>query len=100
MAVRAVETMTASRLDMVNSFGGLDEHVADPVGDQCGLLLALDLDRDLVSDLPLAGALLLGGEHPEMAADVFAGFDRGHEAYLLEPVIDRHAHRRRVQHHA
>ena len=36
-----------------------DEDVADPVGDQCGLVLALDLDGDLVDELPLAGALLL-----------------------------------------
>ena len=55
---------------------GSDENLADPFGDQRGLVLAFDLDRELVGLLPLAGALLVELEQLEVAADALARADR------------------------
>src|SRR3990167_7308151 len=80
--VRAVETMTASRdmmkflncVGLIRSRGGRrsDEELAHPLGDQRGLVLALDLDRGFHGFLPLSGALLDEFEQLEMAAHPLA----------------------------
>ncbi|QYU70078.1 hypothetical protein J4558_08155 [Leptolyngbya sp. 15MV] len=61
-------------------------------GDQGGLVLALDLDGDLVGLLPLAGALLDQFEQLPVATDALAGADRGDEARLVAAVVDAHLH--------
>src|SRR3712207_5869118 len=48
IGVRAVETMTASRLAMSGLLGWSDEDEADPIGGKRGLVLALDLDGDIM----------------------------------------------------
>src|SRR3954451_23607581 len=51
------------------------EYHADPLGDQCRLVLILDLHRDLVDELILAAPLLLEAVEPEAPAHPFAGAD-------------------------
>ena len=63
---------------------------AEPCGGQRGLVLALDLDRDIVAQQQLAGRLVLDRVEGEVAADALAGADRGDEADPVEAVIDRH----------
>src|SRR5690606_4652047 len=68
----------------------LNEVEDQPLGDDCRLVLVLDIDDKLELQQPLAGAALLGLEQLGACADALAHFYRRHETQLVEAVV--HAH--------
>src|SRR3954447_20115264 len=83
--VRAVETITASRIPVSSNV-----HQAEPFGGQCGLLFALDFDRHPMAHQQLSRRFLLNRVKDEAPADALARADRCQKADTVEPVIDRH----------
>src|SRR4051812_39930976 len=71
----------------------------EPVRDECGLFLALDLDRHVGAGLQFIRLAQLGFGQHETAADALARTDRRDEAQLVEAVIDAHRGARDDRHH-
>src|SRR5690349_8742249 len=87
MGVRAVETITASRIKFSS-----DEQQGQPDSGERRLLLAFDLDCNGMAHQQLPRRFLLDGVKHEAAAHAFPGANRREEAEPVEPVVDRQLH--------
>src|SRR3954465_14036033 len=85
MPVRAVETMTASRIKISSS-----NDQAEPDGGQSRFFLAFDVDRDDMAHQILPRRFLLDRVKREAAADASARFDGGEKADSVQAVIEGH----------